>query len=89
MLFRSVGEFRVHYAGFFDPGFGWDTPSKAVLEVRSHEVPFMLEHEQAVGWLQYERMAGRPDRLYGSGSTARARPSAIATSPWSRERLDF
>jgi len=64
----SVGEFRVHYAGFFDPGFGWDTEagvSKAVLEVRSHEVPFMLEHGQTVGWLQYERMAGRPDRLYG------------------------
>ncbi|MGH6954407.1 MAG: 2'-deoxycytidine 5'-triphosphate deaminase, partial [Alphaproteobacteria bacterium] len=64
----SVGEFRVHYAGFFDPGFGWDTASsvsKAVLEVRSHEVPFMLEHGQTVGWLQYERMAARPDRLYG------------------------
>jgi dCTP deaminase len=63
----SVGEFRVHYAGFFDPGFGLDAPSKAVLEVRSHEVPFMLEDGQTVGWLQYERMAGLPDRLYGAG----------------------
>jgi len=64
----SVGEFRVHYAGFFDPGFGWgDAVSRAVLEVRSHEVPFTLEDGQTVGWLQYERMAGRPDRLYGSG----------------------
>lgn len=64
----SVGEFRVHYAGFFDPGFGWgDAVSKAVLEVRSHEVPFTLEDGQTVGWLQYERMAGRPDRLYGAG----------------------
>jgi dCTP deaminase len=64
----SVGEFRVHYAGFFDPGFGWgDAVSKAVLEVRSHEVPFTLEDGQPVGWLQYERMAGRPDRLYGAG----------------------
>jgi dCTP deaminase len=66
----TVGEFRVHYAGFFDPGFGWDSSaggSKAVLEVRSHEVPFMLEHGQTVGWLRYEPMAGRPDRLYGSG----------------------
>jgi dCTP deaminase len=64
----SVGEFRVHYAGFFDPGFGWgDAVSKAVLEVRSHEVPFTLEDGQIVGSLQYERMAGRPDRLYGTG----------------------
>jgi dCTP deaminase len=65
----TVGEFRVHYAGFFDPGFGWDTSgggSKAVLEVRSHEVPFMLEHGQTVGWLRYEKMASRPDRLYGA-----------------------
>jgi dCTP deaminase len=64
----AVGEFRVHYAGFFDPGFGWgDAVSRAVLEVRSHEVPFTLEDGQTVGWLQYERMAGRPDRLYGVG----------------------
>ncbi len=64
----SVGEFRVHYAGFFDPGFGWgDAVSKAVLEVRSHEVPFTLEDGQTVGWIHYERMAGRPDRLYGAG----------------------
>jgi len=70
----AVGEFRVHYAGFFDPGFGWDVAGgtcRAVLEVRSHEVPFMLEHGQTVGWLRYERMMARPDRLYGSaiGST--------------------
>jgi dCTP deaminase len=64
----AVGEFRVHYAGFFDPGFGWgDAVSRAVLEVRSHEVPFTLEDGQTVGWLQYERMAGKPDRLYGAG----------------------
>ncbi|HUB96206.1 MAG TPA: 2'-deoxycytidine 5'-triphosphate deaminase [Stellaceae bacterium] len=70
----AVGEFRVHYAGFFDPGFGWDGAGgacKAVLEVRSHEVPFMLEHGQTVGWLRYERMMARPDRLYSAalGST--------------------
>lgn len=66
----SVGEFRVHYAGFFDPGFGWGAEaatSKAVLEVRSHEVPFMLEHGQTIGWLRYEQMAAKPDRIYGSG----------------------
>ena len=66
-----AGEFRVHYAGFFDPGFGWDAEinkagsSRGVLEVRSHEVPFLLEHGQTVGWLRYERMAARPDLLYG------------------------
>ena len=62
-----VGEFRVHYAGFFDPGFGWgiEGGTRAVLEVRSHEVPFLLEHEQTVGWLRYEKLAGKPDRLYG------------------------
>ena len=65
----SVGEFRVHYAGFFDPGFGWgeqSAESRAVLEVRSHEVPFMLEHGQTIGWLRYEQMAARPDQIYGT-----------------------
>lgn len=66
-----AGEFRVHYAGFFDPGFGWDPftrkagSSRGVLEVRSHEVPFVLEDGQRVGWLRYERMAERPQVLYG------------------------
>ncbi len=66
-----AGEFRVHYAGFFDPGFGWNAKlnragsSRGVLEVRSHEVPFLLEHGQTVGWLRYERMAARPELLYG------------------------
>ena len=66
-----VGEFRDHYAGFFDPGFGHSaaggTGSRAVLEVRSREVPFLLGHGQTIGRLLYERMAERPDRLYGSG----------------------
>lgn len=66
-----VGEFRVHYAGFFDPGFGHDTAggtgSRAVLEVRSHDVPFVLEHGQTVGRLIYERLTALPDRLYGQG----------------------
>ena len=65
-----VGEFRVHYAGFFDPGFGHSaaggTGSRAVLEVRSHEVPFILEHGQVVGRLVYEHMLARPKALYGS-----------------------
>lgn len=64
-----VGEFRVHYAGFFDPGFGHGPGqgARGVLEVRCHEAPFALEHGQTVGRLVYERMAARPDRLYGSG----------------------
>ncbi len=65
-----VGEFRVHYAGFFDPGFGHAPAgghgSRAVLEVRSHEVPFILEHGQTIGRLVYVRMASRPDLLYGA-----------------------
>ncbi len=64
-----VGEFRVHYAGFFDPGFGWaeagGAGSRGVLEVRCHEAPFVLEHGQIVGRLVYERMAGVPEALYG------------------------
>ena len=64
-----VGEFRVHYAGFFDPGFGHahagGTGSRGVLEVRCHEAPFALDHGQVVGRLVYERMAERPDILYG------------------------
>ncbi len=66
-----VGEFRVHYAGFFDPGFGAKEAgglgSRAVLEVRSHDVPFILEHGQIVGRLIYERLTARPETLYGEG----------------------
>mgnify|MGYP001396483041 FL=1 len=67
-----VGEFRVHYAGFFDPGFGWDPKnvavgSRGVLEVRSHDVPFLLEHEQVIGRLRYERLTARPEKIYGLG----------------------
>jgi dCTP deaminase len=64
-----VGEFRVHYAGFFDPGFGYagagGKGARAVLEVRSREVPFILEHGQIVGRLVYEKMLARPASLYG------------------------
>jgi dCTP deaminase len=65
-----IGEFRVHYAGFFDPGFGHGpglrgTPG--VLEVRSHEVPYLLEDGQIVARLVYERLLAAPDQLYGTG----------------------
>ena len=64
-----VGEFRVHYAGFFDPGFGYSVAgigSRGVLEVRCHEAPFILEHGQVVGKLVYERMSRIPEKLYGA-----------------------
>ena len=65
-----VGEFRVHYAGFFDPGFGHASAggsgSRGVLEVRCHEAPFVLEHGQVVGRLVYERMCAAPTQLYGA-----------------------
>ena len=75
-----VGEFRVHYAGFFDPGFGMSTAggagAKAVLEVRSLEVPFILEDGQIIGRLVYERLADAPDVLYGADSGPTTRPRA-------------
>jgi dCTP deaminase len=65
-----VGEFRVHYAGFFDPGFGYaaagGSGSRGVLEVRCHEAPFVLEHGQVVGRLVYENMSAMPAALYGA-----------------------
>ena len=67
----AIGEFRVHYAGFFDPGFGDGpdhTPSAhAVLEVRSRDVPFILEDGQPVGRLVFEDLAENTDQLYGAG----------------------
>ena len=67
----SVGEFRIHYAGFFDPGFGYGADdikgTHAVLEVRSHEVPFLLEDGQVVGRLVFERLLSAPTKVYGQG----------------------
>ena len=67
----TSGELRTHYAGFFDPGFGFETAAKdqgsrAALEVRAHDVPFMIEHGQRVCKLTFERMLEPPDALYGS-----------------------
>lgn len=66
-----VGEFRVHYAGFMDPGFGHaeagGSGARVVLEVRSHKVPFILEDGQIVGRLVYERLIEPPETLYGQG----------------------
>ena len=79
-----VGEFRVHYAGFFDPGFGHPDAdgegARAVLEVRSYEVPFVIEHGQVVGRLTYERLTTQPERLYGSGASSSYQRQGIALS---------
>lgn len=79
-----VGEFRVHYAGFFDPGFGHPEAggegSRAVLEVRSFGIPFVIEHGQVVGRLAYERLTAQPARLYGSGVKSSYQRQGIALS---------
>jgi len=81
----SVGEFRIHYAGFFDPGFGYGTGgeipgTRAVLEVRSHEVPFLVEDGQVVGRLIYERLTDVPEKLYGSGLGSNYQRQGLALS---------
>jgi dCTP deaminase len=80
----SVGEFRIHYAGFFDPGFGYGTNdikgTRAVLEVRSHEVPFLLEHGQIVGRLIYERLLAVPSKVYGKDLGSSYQSQGIALS---------
>jgi dCTP deaminase len=79
-----VGEFRVHFAGFFDPGFGFSetggTGSRAVLEVRSHEVPFLIEDGQVIGRLVYERLIARPDKLYGRAIGSSYQSQGLALS---------
>ncbi|MEM9061031.1 MAG: 2'-deoxycytidine 5'-triphosphate deaminase [Pseudomonadota bacterium] len=84
-----AGEFRVHYAGFFDPGFGHHaaggTGSRGVLEVRCHEAPFALEHGQMVGRLVYERMAEVPDVLYGADVPSNYQGQSLKLSKHFRE----
>ncbi len=88
-----AGEFRAHYAGFFDPGFGHPevgaAGTRAVLEVRSHGVPFMIEHGQLVGRLKYERLTDVPDRLYGAATGSSYQRQGLALSkhfrPWPDE----
>jgi dCTP deaminase len=79
-----VGEFRVHYAGFFDPGFGHPAAggegARAVLEVRSYEVPFVIEDGQVVGRLTYERLTSQSNRLYGMGGKSSYQKQGIALS---------
>ncbi|MEQ9125031.1 MAG: 2'-deoxycytidine 5'-triphosphate deaminase, partial [Alphaproteobacteria bacterium] len=79
-----VGEFRVHYAGFFDPGFGWiggeRRGAKIVLEVRTHEVPFMVDDGQVAGFVAIERLSSATDLPYGTraGSNYQGQGLALA-----------
>ncbi|WP_323770277.1 2'-deoxycytidine 5'-triphosphate deaminase [Antarctobacter sp.] len=85
-----VGEFRVHYAGFFDPGFGHAAAggagARGVLEVRCHEAPFVLEHGQIVGRLVYERMSQVPTQLYGAGIASNYQGQGLKLSKHFRGR---
>ena len=84
-----VGEFRVHFAGFFDPGFGTSETggagSRAVLEVRSHEVPFLIEDGQVLGRLVFERLIARPDKLYGRAIGSSYQSQGLALSKHFKE----
>ena len=84
-----AGEFRVHYAGFFDPGFGHGKTggagSRGVLEVRCHEVPFLLEHRQIVGRLMFEIMAAEPEEPYGAGGISSYQGQALKLSKHFRQ----
>jgi dCTP deaminase len=80
----SMGEFRIHYAGFFDPGFGYGAGdilgTRAVLEVRAHEVPFLIEDGQIVCRLLYTHLLTRPDKIYGIGIGSNYQRQALALS---------
>jgi dCTP deaminase len=80
----SDGEFRIHYAGFFDPGFGYGSSdikgTRAVLEVRAHEVPFLMEHGQLVGRLNYMPLLRRPDKIYGTNIGSSYQHQALTLS---------
>jgi dCTP deaminase len=80
----SDGEFRIHYAGFFDPGFGYGASdikgTRAVLEVRAHEVPFLMEHGQLVGRLNYMPLLKRPDKIYGTNIGSSYQQQALTLS---------
>jgi dCTP deaminase len=80
----SDGEFRIHYAGFFDPGFGYGANdikgTRAVLEVRAHEVPFLIEHGQLVGRLNYMPLLSKPNKIYGTNIGSSYQHQALTLS---------
>lgn len=81
---QDMGEFRIHYAGFFDPGFGYGSGdvrgTRAVLEVRAHEVPFLIEHGQVMGRLSYIPLRSIPDKIYGTGIGSSYQRQGLALS---------
>jgi dCTP deaminase len=83
-LDQDIGEFRIHYAGFFDPGFGYGAGdvrgTRAVLEVRAHEVPFLVEHGQVMGRLAYLPLRSRPDKIYGTDIGSSYQKQGLALS---------
>ncbi len=87
----SVGEFRIHYAGFFDPGFGYGSGeingTRAVLEVRAHEVPFAIDHGQVVGRLEYSDLRKVPDKIYGTSIGSSYQRQELALSKQFRGAL--
>jgi dCTP deaminase len=85
----AIGEFRVHYAGFFDPGFGQGSDgrpnARAVLEVRSRDVPFLLEDGQPVGRLVFEKLAEKSDELYGATAVSNYQGQGLKLSKHFRD----
>jgi dCTP deaminase len=91
----TAGELRTHYAGFFDPGFGYSRArdahgSRAALEVRARDVSFMVEHGQPVSKLAFERMVQEPDVLYGEevGSNYQGQQTMLSKHFLERETAD-
>jgi dCTP deaminase len=86
----SDGEFRIHYAGFFDPGFGYGSSdikgTRAVLEVRAHEVPFLIEHGQLVGRLNYMPLLCKPEKIYGTNIGSSYQHQALTLSKQFRKK---
>jgi dCTP deaminase len=90
----SLGEFSVHYAGFFDPGFGYGADgeikgTRAVLEVRAHEVPILLEDKQTVGRVNYYKMASVPAKLYGQNIGSSYQEQGLSLSKQFRSEKVF
>ena len=90
-LDQGDGEFRIHYAGFFDPGFGYGSNdikgTRAVLEVRAHEVPFLMEHGQLVGRLNYMPLLSRPEKIYGTNIGSSYQHQALTLSKQFRKTV--
>ena len=76
----GIGDFRVHYAGFFDPGFGDPFGSYAVLEVKTNEVPFILNDGQVIAKIQYEKLNKETKVVYGSNIKSNYQNQELALS---------